>query len=129
MPQTERAKGIAMRKLHVIASLIFIALGVTAAQAHAHLDHANPPVDGTVASAPQEVALFYTQNLEPAFSTVEVTDSDGTRVDDGKAQISGNTMRIALKLIGPGSYTVHWHAISVDTHSTEGTFMFRVGGP
>jgi len=117
-----------MPKLHVIASLIFIALGVTAAQAHAHLDHANPPVDGTVTSAPQEVALFYTQNLEPAFSTVEVTDSGGARVDEGKAQISGNTMRIGLKPIGPGSYTVHWHAISVDTHSTEGTFTFRVGG-
>lgn len=118
-----------MQKLHVIACLIFIALGVTGAQAHAHLDHANPPVDGAVATAPQEVALFYTQNLEPAFSAVEVTDSGGARVDEGKAQISGNTMRIRLKPLGPGSYTVHWHAISVDTHSTEGTFTFRVGGP
>ncbi len=116
-----------MRKLHVIASLFFIALGITAAHAHAHLDHANPPVDGTVATAPQEVALFYTQNLEPAFSTVEVTDSGGARVDEGKAQISGNTMRVGLKPIGPGSYTVHWHAISVNTHSTEGTFTFHVG--
>ncbi len=118
-----------MRKLHVIASLFFIALGITAAHAHAHLDHANPPVDGTVANAPQEVALFYTQNLEPAFSTVAVTDSGGTRVDEGKAQIEGNTMRIGLGPLGPGTYTVHWHAISVDTHSTEGTFTFRVSGP
>jgi methionine-rich copper-binding protein CopC len=118
-----------MRKFYVIAALIYIALGVTAAQAHAHLDHANPPVDGTVANAPQEVALFYTQNLEPAFSTVEVTDSRGGRVDEGKAQVNGNIMRIGLKPIGPGSYKVHWHAISVDTHSTEGTFTFRVGGP
>jgi len=127
MRQTELAKGIAMRKLQVIASLFFIALGITAAHAHAHLDHANPPVDGTVAAAPQEVALFYTQNLEPAFSTVEVTDASGTRVDEGKAQISGNTMRVGLKPIGPGSYKVHWHAVSVDTHSTEGTFTFHVG--
>jgi copper resistance protein C len=129
MRQTELAKGIAMRKLHVIASLIFIALGTAAAHAHAHLDHSNPPVDGTVATAPQEVALFYTQNLEPAFSTVEVTDTSGTRVDEGKAQISGNTMRVGLKSLGPGSYKVHWHAVSVDTHTTEGTFTFRVGGP
>jgi len=117
-----------MRKLHVIASLIYIALGVTAAQAHAHLDHANPPVDGTVATAPREVALFYTQNLEPAFSTVQVTDSDGARVDQGKAAVSGNTMTIGLKALGPGSYKVHWHALSVDTHSTEGAFTFHVGG-
>jgi methionine-rich copper-binding protein CopC len=112
----------------LLVTLLFIALGITAAQAHAHLDHANPPVDGTVATAPQEVALFYTQILEPAFSKVEVTDSGGARVDDGNAQVSGNTMRIGLKPIGPGSYTVHWHALSVDTHSTEGAFTFHVGG-
>ena len=109
--------------------MLFIALGSSVALAHAHLDHASPPVGGTVATAPAEVALFYTQNLEPAFSTVAVMDSGGTRVDEGKAQISGNTMRIGLKPLGPGTYTVHWHAISVDTHSTEGTFTFHVGGP
>jgi hypothetical protein len=37
-------------------------------------------------------------------------------------------MTIGLKAIGPGSYKVHWHALSVDTHSTEGTFTFHVGG-
>jgi len=117
-----------MQKLLTVISLLFIALGTTAAQAHAHLDHANPPVDGTVATAPQEVTLFYTQNLEPAFSTVEVTDSSGARVDAGKAEVSGNTMRVGLKSLPPGSYKVHWHALSVDTHTTEGTFTFHVGG-
>ncbi len=117
-----------MRKRHIIASFFFIALGVTAAHAHAHLDHANPPVDGTVANAPHEVVLTFTQNLEPAFSTAQVTDSSGARVDEGKARVSGNTMTIGLKALGPGSYKVHWHALSVDTHTTEGAFTFRVGG-
>ena len=30
-------------------------------------------------------SLSFTQNLEPAFSTVEVTDANGARVDQGKA--------------------------------------------
>jgi methionine-rich copper-binding protein CopC len=116
-----------MRTLSIIVVLLLTALATNAAQAHAHLDHASPPVDGTVAVAPHEVALTFTQNLEAAFSTVEVTDSGGARVDQGKAQVSGNTMRIGLKPLTPGSYKVHWHALSVDTHTTQGSFTFHVG--
>ena len=43
-------------------------------------------------------------------------------------QISGNTMRVGLKALSPGSYKVRWHALSVDTHTTEGSFTFHVGG-
>ena len=118
-----------MRKLLVIAALLFVPLAITAARAHAFLDHASPLVVSTVASAPHEVALTFTQNLEPAFSTVEVTDGNGARVDQGKASISGNVMRIGLKGIGTGSYKVNWHALSVDTHTTQGAFTFRVGNP
>jgi copper resistance protein C len=118
-----------MRKLLVIAALFFVPLATTAVRAHAFLDHASPLVGSTVASAPHEVVLTFTQNLEPAFSTVEVTDGNGARVDQGKASVSGNTMRIGLKTIGSGSYKVNWHALSVDTHTTQGAFTFRVGNP
>jgi hypothetical protein len=117
-----------MRTLIVFVSLILIALGNSAARAHAFLDHASPLVGSTVGTAPHELSLWFTQNLEPAFSTVEVTDAGGTRVDQGKAQVSANTMRVGLKSLAPGSYRVRWHALSVDTHTTQGSFTFRVGG-
>jgi methionine-rich copper-binding protein CopC len=117
-----------MRKFLILVSLLVMPLAPNAAQAHAFLDHANPLVGSTVPAAPREVVLTYTQNLEPAFSTVQVTDASGARVDTGKAEVSGNTMRIGLKSLPPGSYKVHWHALSVDTHTTEGTFTFHVGG-
>ena len=31
-------------------------------------------------------------------------------------------MRVAVKGLGPGAYTVTWHALSVDTHKTQGSF-------
>jgi methionine-rich copper-binding protein CopC len=117
-----------MRKLLILVALLLMPLAPGAAQAHAFLDHASPLVGSTVSAAPHEVVLTFTQNLEPAFSTAQVTDASGARIDQGKAQVSGNTMTVALKAIGPGSYKVHWHALSVDTHSTEGTFTFHVGG-
>ena len=114
----------------LIAALMFsIALFEAGpASAHAHLDHASPAVGSTVTAAPPDVTIWFTQNLEPAFSSVAVTDASGTAVTKGAPQISGNTMRIALKTIGPGSYTVRWKAVSVDTHKTEGMFSFTVGG-
>jgi copper resistance protein C len=117
-----------MRTPTAIATSLLISLATTVAQAHAFLDHATPLVGSTVASAPHELELSFTQNLEPSFSSVEVTGPNGARVDAGKAQISGNTMRVGLKAAGPGTYHVHWHALSVDTHTTQGSFTFHVGG-
>lgn len=108
------------------AALAF--LSGSQAFAHAFLDHASPPVGGTVATAPRELTLSFTQNLEPAFSTVHVTGPNGASLDQGKARISGNTMHVSIKGAGPGTYHVHWHALSVDTHTTQGSYSFHVGG-
>src|SRR6516162_844865 len=117
-----------MRLRVLIFSLLAMVFGHIAAHAHAFLDHASPLVGSTVASAPREVSLTFTQNLESAFSSVQVTDANGARVDQGKPQISGNTMRVSLKSLSPGTYRVRWHVLSVDTHKTEGNFTFTVGG-
>lgn len=117
-----------MAKLLGIVCILIALLAANAVQAHAFLDHASPLVGSTVATAPRELTLTFTQSLEPAFSTVTVTGPGGARVDEGKAQISGNTMRVGLKAAGPGTYRVHWRALSVDTHSTQGSFSFQVGG-
>ncbi|MDE2283376.1 MAG: copper resistance protein CopC [Hyphomicrobiales bacterium] len=116
-----------MRKV-ILISLLLAALEGGAAHAHAFLDHASPLVGSTVQKPPRAVTLTFTQSLEPAFSSVQVTDPGGRRVDQGKAQISGTTMRIGLKALKPGSYRVRWRALSVDTHKTEGSFTFTVGG-
>jgi copper resistance protein C len=117
-----------MQKLILVVLLLMTASGVSPAQAHAYLDHANPAVDSTVQTAPPELTLWFTQKLEPAFSSVEVTGPDGASVSAGKAQVSGNIMRVSIKAAGPGAYQVHWQATSVDTHKTQGSFTFHVGG-
>jgi copper resistance protein C len=101
-----------------------------AAHAHAFLDHAQPRVGSELAAAPADVKLWFTEKLEPAFSTVSVVDANGKRVDVGPPQVDANDrmlLRTALPRLGPGEYTVRWRAVSVDTHATEGRFTFRVG--
>ena len=116
-----------MRILTLATTTFFAVAAATAAYAHAFLDHAEPRVGSKVATAPTEVVLSFTQKLEPAFSSVEVSDANGARVDQGKPSISASTMRVGVKQLPPGAYHVRWHVLSVDTHTTEGDFTFQVG--
>jgi methionine-rich copper-binding protein CopC len=116
-----------MRPPILIAPVLFALSFNGGAQAHAMLSSASPPVGGSVGAAPRQVTLSFTQGVEPSFSSVQVTDSKGARVDTGKAQVSGSTMSVGLKALSPGIYRVNWHVLSVDTHKTQGSFSFRVG--
>ena len=100
--------------------------GGGAALAHAMLDHADPRVGSTVRSAPREVSLTFTQDLEPALSSAQVTNASGERVDDGPQSVSGNVIRVKLNALPAGTYRVQWRAVSRDTHATEGSFTFHV---
>jgi methionine-rich copper-binding protein CopC len=122
---TSRASTLASTALVIIATSFL--LGIAGASAHAHLASAQPRAGSILSTAPHEVSLSFTEGLEQAFSTVEVTDATGARVDQGEAEIKGSTMRVGLKELPAGTYKVNWRALSVDTHKTEGTFSFRVG--
>ena len=111
--------------VRIIPLLLLLATGE--ASAHAFLDHAEPRVGNKVATAPREVTLWFTQKLEPAFSTITVTNSAGQRIDTGKTRVSGSQMSISLRPAGTGTYHVTWHVLSVDTHTTDGSFAFQVG--
>jgi methionine-rich copper-binding protein CopC len=106
---------------------LLLMLAAGQASAHAMLDHAEPRVGNNIATAPHEVTLWFTQKLEPAFSTVTVTDAAGKRVDDGKTRVSGSQMSVSLRPGGTGTYHVKWRALSVDSHATDGSFTFQVG--
>jgi hypothetical protein len=106
---------------------LFLLLATSEVSAHAMLDHAEPRVGNKVATAPREVTLWFTQKLEPAFSTITVTNAAGERVDTGKTRVSGNQMSVSLRSGGAGTYHVTWRVLSADTHTTDGSFTFQVG--
>lgn len=114
-----------------LAAIGMASLAVSVARAHAFLDHASPAVGSAVPASPATVTLWFTQDLEPAFSSATVTSQAGQRVDLGNAQVpSGRPaeLQVGLKALTPGIYTVSWHVVSVDTHPTEGSFTFTVSG-
>ncbi len=97
---------------------------------HALLQTASPPVGSTVATAPAQITLEFSEAVEPRFSTVVVTGPGGARVDRHDLRTdpsNGERLVLGLAPLGAGTYTVAWHAVSVDTHKTEGTYHFTVG--
>lgn len=107
--------------------LLLASLSAGDACAHAFLDHAEPRVGNKVGNPPREVRLWFTQKLEAAFSSITVTGPSGQRVDSGKARVSGDQMSVSLKGGGAGTYHVNWRVLSVDSHTTDGSFTFQVG--
>jgi methionine-rich copper-binding protein CopC len=102
---------------------------IATALAHAYLSRAVPAVGSTVATSPTEVDCSFTEELEPSFSTLEVQDATGKRVDYRNMHISPGDSKQMIVGVGhlvPGTYTVIWHAVSVDTHHTQGKFTFTV---
>jgi methionine-rich copper-binding protein CopC len=116
---------------HTLLPTAFVAMCAVSsfARAHAFLDHAAPAVGSTVRAPPAQVKLWFTQALEPAFSTARVVDQSNQRVDRADAKVDpGNAalLQVSLPPLAPGRYRVVWRVLSIDTHVTEGDFTFDV---
>ena len=116
-----------MPTVRSLALLLALALVPAIAHAHAYLDHASPRVGGTVKSSPSEVRLWFTQPLEPKFTSAQVRSSSGAVVGTGAVD-GGDPKQIVIQVnrLPAGSYKVFWKVLSVDTHHTEGSFSFQV---
>ena len=104
-------------------------VGQSSAWAHAFLDHAEPKVGSTVTNSPAQLKVWFTQKLEPAFSTLEVRDAQGKQVDKKDAHLDEKDKTlfvVSLTSLPPGKYTVVWHVVSEDTHKTQGHFEFTL---
>jgi len=115
-------------------TLMLAGLGLVAvsapAFAHAHLKSATPAVNGTVATAPTELDLKFSEGLSLKFTGVKVTGPAKAAVATGDAALgAGDDTTLVVPVsdtLAPGSYAVAWHALSTDGHKTSGTYKFTV---
>jgi len=119
------------RFLKLLIAVVTMSSAVdTAAFAHAFLDHAVPGVGLEVSGSPRELRLYFTQGVVTAFSGVSVTSDGGASIPCGRPVNDPSDQQIVIVRLGhalnPGTYTVSWHVVSVDTHPTQGTFHFTV---
>jgi copper resistance protein C len=112
----------------VVIFLILVAAS-TRLEAHAFLKDANPGVGSTIQTSPGEVRIRFTENIEPAVSSIQVFDASGKEVDKRDLHLDRSDhalLHVSLPQLGAGTYKVVWRVVSVDTHVTNGNFTFRV---
>jgi methionine-rich copper-binding protein CopC len=120
-----------MKIQNTLFTLVFILAAPTLAQAHAFLDHADPKVGSTVAGSPSQVKIWFTEELEGAFSKIQVFDAGGAEIDRKDSTVDASdkaVMTVGVPTLAPGTYRVVWNAVAVDTHHTSGSFKFTVKG-
>jgi len=116
----------------VIVMLIgLLTIGAIPVLAHALLLRSIPEANAVLNRAPAQVELFFSEAVDPAFSTIKVLDTNGQSVDNDDTQVDpadAAHLTVSLRSLPDGIYTVSWKALSAtDSHVTLGSFPFAVG--
>jgi len=104
-------------------------LTASVAAGHAVLQRTEPRVESTLKRAPDEVKLYFSERLEPAYSALRVLNDVGVQVDRRDSRIDRANpalLRATLPALPPGTYKVLWRVLSIDADVTEGAFTFRI---
>ena len=120
------------RPARLVAAVAFVTLLVLAAPAavlgHAELDEVSPADKSTVAGAPAEIVMTFTQDLDPARSNIRLVNAANTVVADASTVDAPRTMRLPVPTdLPPGVYTARWVSFSSeDNEQDRGTTTFTI---
>lgn len=120
-------------KLALACLSLMACLTTPYAFAHAHLESQLPAANSEVTS-PKQLRLTFSEGLEEQFSKVAISvDGPGESTEIIQTQSvstdpADNKVLIVVPAVplSPGKYKVEWHAVSVDTHKSEGIYHFTV---
>lgn len=120
-----------IKSLVILLGIALVLFAAPAALAHANLVRSEPVADSVQPVAPTRARLWFSEDVEPRFTTISVVDTNNKSFDKGDAHRLPDDpkgMEISLNDLPRGLYTVVWHAVSaVDGHATAGSFSFTVG--
>lgn len=97
--------------------------------AHAQYDHSDPGRRAIVTRSPETVKIWFTEQLEPAYSKMVVKDINGNAVTETTATVDAdNSKLLILKMpaLMSGKYTVFYKVLSIDGHVVNSKFNFKV---
>lgn len=111
-----------------VALAVVLLSSANSVGAHAALEGSNPAANSAVEEQPSQVELWFTEPMAPDFSSIEVLNEAGERVDNGDSAVDASDpkrLTVSLPPLGPGTYTVAWKNLStVDGHPRSGAFVF-----
>jgi len=116
--------------LALAAACMLSTLPASPAVAHAELIEATPTPNATLADAPAEVTIAFSEPVDAGTAFIDLLDASQVRVDGVGAvrvEADGRLARVTLPPLEPEVYTVSYQVVStVDGHATTGRFAFRI---
>jgi methionine-rich copper-binding protein CopC len=113
-----------------VISLVAGSVVATAALAHPKLVKSDPAANAVVSAGPKELRLSFNEELVPKFSSADVKDQKGQKVEVGTAAADPTDKKQLVvpltKPLAAGTYKVDWHAVAADTHRVQGSYSFTV---
>ena len=97
--------------------------------AHASLVKSVPAQRAVLARAPARLQLWFSERLEPRFSSLSLFDAGDNPVELGAVEVDRNDPRSIsanLKALPAGRYVVKYRVLSTDGHVTEKEFAFSI---
>lgn len=118
-------------RLRIFSVLFLISIFVLPAtsRGHAFPSRSDPKVGSKVSGSPASVSIWFDADLEPAFSTISVQDSQGKTVDKKDSHTDPSDpklLQVSLEGLPPGKYKVLWDVVARDGHRTNGDFTFEI---
>lgn len=113
-----------------VAVLVSVVVGAWPAWAHAFLVRTDPAQGARLDRPPEDVALQFSEPVDPSSVVVEVGSATGVQVAAGDPRLSsgGRVVRAPLPADDDGVFVVSWQVVSaVDGHETWGEFAFAAG--
>lgn len=118
------------RVLVALAVVAAVLLPGAPAWAHNQLEGSSPAAGATLRTAPSTVTLRFTQQLDPQFTTIAVSDATRQRVRTSPSVVDGNSGSVTVDAaMGNGVYTVAFRTVSVDGHTVQGSYSFTLADP
>jgi copper transport protein len=115
-----------------VAALLGLLLGAGTVSAHAELASSSPANQELLGDAPTEIALRFTESVDPIEPAIRLVDANGDDVEIGTVDQSAGADHLRAMLpdtLDDGTYVVAWQAVSTDSHRIRGAFTFSVGAP
>ena len=106
-----------------------LALGTTAASAHATLESSSPADGQSVLTSPSEIRITFSEAVTTISGGLSVLDADGKTVDTGNSEIvDGRTLVAPIsESLSDGTYVATYRVLSADGHPVSGSLLFGVG--
>jgi len=117
-----------------VAMLAALAAAPQLASAHARYKSSTPAAGAVVDTAPPEVVITFTEDIQKVSGTynITVTDANGAQANSAPAVIDEqDRSKMSVQVpsnLPPGRYVVHWNNVSdADGDPFAGAFSFYVG--